>query len=159
MMVLGLDPGIASFGWAVIDSDQKSCLKLKCCGVIKTPPELPLGERLCVIGRDLKKIIVENRPEYAAIEEIFFAKNVKTATVVGHARGAAMLVCSELGLKITEFTPLQVKQALTGYGRATKNQIGYMVREILKLRELPKDDNTVDAVAIGICFAHSYKNL
>ena len=159
MTVLGLDPGIASFGWAVIDSDGGPRLKLRCCGVIKTLPGIPLGERLRVIGGDLRKIITENGPEHAAIEEIFFAKNVKTATVVGHARGVAMFVCSDLGLDVTEFTPLEIKQALTGYGRATKPQIGFMVKKILNLRELPRDDNAVDAVAAGICFAHSHKNL
>jgi len=159
MMILGLDPGIASFGWAVIETVRESCLKLQCCGVIKTSPEHPLGKRLCIISSDLKKIITETAPEYAAVEEIFFSKNVKTATVVGHARGAAILTCAELGLKIAEFTPLEVKQALTGYGHATKNQIGFMVKEILRLKELPKDDNTVDAIAIGICLAHSHKSL
>lgn len=155
MKILGLDPGIASFGWAIIETGVKSGLKLECCGVIKTPAGQNLGERLSIIGGDLKQIIAENHPSYAAVEEIFFSKNVKTATVVGHARGAAILVCAEAGLKIAEYTPLEVKKALTGYGHADKNQIGYMVQRVMKLKVLPKDDNTVDAIAIAVCFAHS----
>ena len=116
---------------------------------------MSLGERLCIINEELEKIILEHKPVAAAVEQIFFAKNVKTAMTVSHARGAVLLTCAKMGLKIHEFTPLQVKQALTGYGQADKSQVGFMVKSILKLKELPKDDNTVDALAIGICSAHS----
>jgi len=159
MRALGLDPGIESFGWAVLEFGNDCAPVLKDCGVIKTPAGKPLGDRLSMIGCELERIIAAYKPGFAAIEEIFFAKNTKTAIVVGHARGAGMLSCAKAGLKIFEFTPLQVKQALTGYGRADKSQVGFMVRGILKLKELPKDDNTVDAIAIGICFVHSFRNL
>jgi len=159
MIILGIDPGIASCGWAVIDAVKNKQLTIKNCGVIKTPSDISLGERLCTIDSELEKIIKENKPEVASIEEIFFAKNVKTAITVSQARGAIVLTCAKMGLEICEFTPLQVKQALTGYGQADKSQVGFMVKNILKLKVLPKDDNTVDAIAIGICSAHSCKNL
>ncbi len=159
MIILGIDPGIASCGWAVIEAIKNEKLKIKNCGVIKTPPSETLGKRLVIINLELEKIIQEFRPVAAAVEEIFFAKNVKTAITVSQARGAILLTCAKMGLEICEFTPLQVKQALTGYGQADKNQVGFMVKNILKLKVLPKDDNTVDALAIGICSAHSYKNL
>jgi crossover junction endodeoxyribonuclease RuvC len=159
MRALGLDPGIESFGWSVLEFGKDCNPVLMDCGVIKTPAGRQLGDRLAMIDRELEKIIAAHKPGFAAIEEIFFAKNAKTAIVVGHARGAGMVSCARAGLKIFEFTPLQVKQALTGYGRADKDQVGYMVRGILKLKELPKDDNTVDAIAVGICFVHSFKNL
>lgn len=159
MIIIGIDPGIASCGWAVIDARENKKLELINCGVIKTPPDVPLGDRLCLINGELEKIISENKPVAASVEEIFFAKNAKTAITVGHARGVILLTCAKMGLKVCEFTPLQVKQALTGYGQADKKQVGFMVQNILKLKILPKDDNTVDAIAIGICSAHSSKNL
>ncbi|MBI5573867.1 MAG: crossover junction endodeoxyribonuclease RuvC [Elusimicrobia bacterium] len=151
MIILGIDPGIASCGWAVIEAIKNEKIKIKNCGVIKTSPDISFGQRLFVISSELEKIIQEFRPVAAAVEEIFFAKNVKTAITVGHARGAILLTCARMGLRVFEFTPLQVKQALTGYGQADKNQVGFMVKNILNLKELPKDDNTVDALAIGIC--------
>lgn len=160
MIILGIDPGIASCGWAVIKKNVlpgRDRLQIADCGVIKTPPSETLGKRLFIIGSELEKIIQELKPVAAAVEEIFFAKNVKTAITVSHARGAILLTCAKMGLEICEFTPLQVKQALTGYGQATKSQVGYMVKNILKLKELPKDDNTVDAIAIGICFLNTNK--
>ncbi|MFA5780449.1 MAG: crossover junction endodeoxyribonuclease RuvC [Elusimicrobiota bacterium] len=159
MIILGIDPGIASCGWAVIETVKNEKLKVKNCGVIKTPSSETLGKRLVIISLELEKIIQEFKPVAAAVEEIFFAKNVKTAITVSQARGAIVLTCAKMGLEICEFTPLQVKQALTGYGQADKSQVGFMVKNILKLKVLPKDDNTVDALAIGICSAHSYKNL
>ena len=159
MIILGIDPGIASCGWAVIDAVKNKQLTIKNCGVIKTSPDISFGQRLFIISSELEKVIQEFRPVAAAVEEIFFAKNVKTAITVSQARGAIVLTCAKMGLEICEFTPLQVKQALTGYGQADKSQVGFMVKNILKLKVLPKDDNTVDALAIGICSAHSYKNL
>jgi len=151
MIILGIDPGLASCGWAVIEETRDKRLEIRNCGVIKTSPDVSFGKRLFIIGSELEKIINEFKPVTVAIEEIFFAKNVKTAITVSHARGAIVLTCAKMGLEICEFTPLQVKQALTGYGQADKNQVGFMVKNILKLEVLPKDDNTVDAIAIGIC--------
>jgi len=155
MIILGLDPGLASFGWAILEKDRKSGLSIVDCGVIKTPAGELLGNRLCKIESELKDIIKNNVPDMASIEELFFVKNIKTAMAVSHARGVAILACSRAGLKINEFTPIQVKQALTGYGQADKKQVGFMVQKILKMQTLPKDDNTVDAIALGICLAHS----
>ena len=174
MIILGIDPGIASCGWSVIEQElriknlelrtDKSKPRIKNqelrtidCGVIKTLQSETLGRRLGIIGLELEKIIQKFMPTTAAVEEIFFAKNVKTAIIVSHARGAVLLTCAKMGLDIFEFTPLQIKQALTGYGQASKNQVGYMVKNILNLKDLPKDDNTVDALAIGICMAHSVR--
>lgn len=159
MIVMGLDPGIASFGWSVIESPRRDSMLLLDCGVIKTTPAESIGDRLCIINDALVSFIKKYNPEHAVIEQLFFAKNVKTAAVVGEARGVAILACASQGLNIVEFTPLQVKQALTGYGQATKSQVGYMVEKILGLKKLPRDDNTVDAIALAVCFIHSYKNL
>lgn len=160
MTVLGIDPGIASCGWAVIKQivpPGRDRLQIADCGVIKTPSNISLGSRLCTISEKLKKIIKNNKPEVAAVEELFFAKNVKTAIIVGHARGVVILTCAQMGLNVCGFTPLQIKQSLTGYGQASKEQVGYMVKNILKLKELPDDDNTVDAIATGICFINTNK--
>ncbi|MBN1384319.1 MAG: crossover junction endodeoxyribonuclease RuvC [Elusimicrobia bacterium] len=162
MIVLGVDPGIASCGWAIIEETKdKSAswrIKIKNCGVIKTKVKTPIGLRLCTINKELKEIIKNNKPDIAVVEELFFAKNVKTAITVGHARGVVCLTCTQMGLSIYEFTPLQIKQALTGYGQASKDQVGYMVKSIFKLKELPRDDNTVDAIATGVCFLHTNKS-
>ncbi|OGS47264.1 MAG: crossover junction endodeoxyribonuclease RuvC [Elusimicrobia bacterium RIFOXYD2_FULL_34_15] len=158
MIVLGVDPGIASCGWAILETEKKiNKLILKDCGVIITSPKASLGERLCILDKELKRIISGFNPTVAIIEEIFFAKNVKTAITVGHARGAIILTCSQMGLSICEFTPLQIKQAITGFGQATKDQVSYMLKNILKLKELPKDDNTTDAIATGICYINTSK--
>ncbi|HAM39213.1 MAG: crossover junction endodeoxyribonuclease RuvC [Elusimicrobia bacterium RIFOXYC2_FULL_34_12] len=158
MIVLGIDPGIASCGWAIIETEKnQNSIILKSCGVIKTSPNLSLGKRLNILDTELKKIIAEFNPSIAIVEEIFFAKNVKTAIIVGHARGVVILSCSQMGLNICEFTPLQIKQAITGFGHATKEQISYMLKNLLKLKELPKDDNTTDAIATGICYINTNK--
>ncbi|MFH1541390.1 MAG: crossover junction endodeoxyribonuclease RuvC [Elusimicrobiota bacterium] len=159
MIILGIDPGIASCGWAVIEEMGDKRLEIKNCGVIKTLLNVSFGKRLFTISNELEKTIREFKPVAAAIEEIFFAKNVKTAITVSHARGAILLTCVKMGLEIYEFTPLQVKQALTGYGQADKKQVGFMVKNILKLKNLPKDDNTVDAIAIGICCINMNKKI
>ena len=152
--VLGVDPGYAILGWGVIEY-AASRYKLVGCGAIETGSEVPLPERLKQIYADLSKIIGDYRPDVCAVEELFWGSNHKTAIKVGEARGAAVLACANAGLKVFDYTPLQIKQALTGYGRADKHQIQMMVMQILGLESVPKPDDAADAVAAAICHASS----
>ncbi len=152
-LTLGVDPGTATVGYAVV-GEEHSKLHLAVCDVITTPPSMPFPERLHVIYTDLLEIIREYRPDDMAVEELFFARNARTAISVGHGRGVILLAGAEAGLSISEYTPMQVKQAVQGYGSATKHQVGEMVRILLNLREIPKPDDAADAAAIAICHLH-----
>ena len=154
MRVIGIDPGTATTGYGVVDNDEKG-LKLVEYGTIKTSPKQPSHERLLIISEDLERIIKKFSPDDAAVELLFFSSNSKTAIKVGEARGAILLTTAKTGVKLYEYTPLQVKQALTGYGRADKKQIQYMVKTILKLPVVPKPDDAADAIAIAICHINS----
>lgn len=156
MIILGIDPGTAITGYGVV-SHQGNHLKYIACGVIRTEAKLPTAARLIEIHRQLGELISYYRPDAAAVEELFFNKNVTTALTVGQARGVILLALATAGLPIAEYTPLQVKQAVVGYGRAEKNQIQEMVRMLLCLPEIPKPDDAADALAIAICHAHSRK--
>jgi len=152
---MGIDPGVATTGWAIINSQ---CLRLSVSqdenyGVIKTKAGVPMAERLSKIYRELSKIIKKNKPDMCAVEEIYFGKNAKTAMAVGQARGVAILAAVNAKVPICEFTPLQVKTAITGYGRAEKIQIQKMVQKLLNLDEAPKPDDAADALAVAICCA------
>jgi crossover junction endodeoxyribonuclease RuvC len=149
-VVLGIDPGTAIVGYAVVIA-RGGDLQLRVCDVITTPATMPLSQRLQIIYEGLSAIIATYRPQEAAIEELFFAKNARTAMAVGHARGVAILALANGGLPITEYTPKKVKQEITGYGSAGKSQIGEMVRILLKLTTVPKPDDAADAAAIAIC--------
>ncbi|MEI8072757.1 MAG: crossover junction endodeoxyribonuclease RuvC [Candidatus Saccharibacteria bacterium] len=148
--ILGIDPGTATTGFGVI---TKSSGKLEAVdyGVISTPKELEMPRRLQIIFDDLQEIINKHNPDIVAIEQLFFARNVTTAITVGQSRGVILLAMQIKGIKITEFTPLQVKQSVTGYGQATKKQVQSMVQKILKLDTIPKPDDAADALAIAIC--------
>ncbi len=148
--ILSIDPGTATTGFAILKSDKK-VIRLIDCGCIITKPNQPLSRRLVIIAKDLRSLITRYRPQELAVEQLFFAKNAKTALSVGQARGVVLLVGAENKLKIGEYTPLQVKQALTGYGKADKKQIQNMVKTILDLATIPKPDDAADAVAIGLC--------
>jgi len=150
MIILGIDPGIADTGFGVIN-DEKGQLKAVAYGSIKTKANLPLPERLAELYTKLVEVIKIYKPQKAAIEQLFFCNNAKTALIVGQARGVAMLVCQQAGLPIAEFTPLQVKQAVATYGGADKRQVQRMVQIILNLKEIPKPDDAADALAIAIC--------
>lgn len=154
MKILGIDPGYAIMGYGVI---EKTGNKFSVCdyGAITTDAGTPMTERLEHLYDSLREIIEEHRPEVAAIEELFFNTNAKTAIMVGQARGVALLACVKGGLEIEEYTPLQIKQALTGYGRADKNQVQQMVKMMLNLKAVPKPDDTADALAAAICHGHS----
>lgn len=154
MIILGIDPGIAILGYGVIkyEGNKFSCIRY---GAVTTSPESSMPERLSLLYRGINNLIEEFKPDAFAAEELFFNKNVKTALTVGHARGVALLSAYEAGLNIYEYTPLQVKQAIVGYGRAEKIQVQQMVRVLLNLPGIPKPDDAADALAIAICHAHS----
>jgi crossover junction endodeoxyribonuclease RuvC len=154
MKILGIDPGTATVGWAVIE-EHKGVLKPLGYGHISTSPSQAAAHRLFEISRDLSAIIAEYNPDEASVEELFFFKNVTTVMSVSQARGAILLTLASLQVKIAEYTPLQVKQSLTGYGRAEKKQVQIMVKNILKLTEIPKPDDTADALALAICHSNS----
>ena len=149
MRIIGIDPGTGILGFGVIDVDRGK-LAMVTAGVIKTPAHTPLEERLVEIYEGLQQIIAETSPQVMSIEKLFFAQNVTTAISVSHARGVAMLAGKQAGLRITEYTPLQIKQTLTGYGRAEKKQMQEMVRLQLGLKQVPKPDDAADALAAAI---------
>lgn len=156
MKILGIDPGIGRTGWGVIET-QGSKMKMVEFGCIETKPNSETPGRLFAIYEEIKDIIKEHRPEEAATEELFFNKNVKTALTVGQARGVIMLAVVKSDLPIKIYTPLQVKIALTGYGRAEKSQVGKMVQVILGLSKIPKPDDAADALAIALTHSFSRK--
>lgn len=153
---MGIDPGIARVGWGIID-DDKGKLKAVKFDCFETSSKDKIENRLQQINQFLLNIIKEQKPSCVSVEKLFYAANVKTAGVVGEARGAILLSISQAGLPVFSYTPLQVKQALTGYGRAEKKQIQAMVKTLLGLPELPKQDDAADALAIAITHAFSYK--
>lgn len=150
-IVLGIDPGLASTGWGVIYEKNKK-LKLLEFGCITTSADDPCGKRLQIITAELNKIIKKFKPQFISIEDIFFAKNVKTAMKVGQAKGAILLTIENSNTPVKEFTPLQIKQAVTGYGQADKLQMQKMIRLLLNLKSIPKPDDAADALAAAICF-------
>lgn len=154
MRILGIDPGYAIMGYGVLDYNGNK-FKPVTYGSIETDAGIPMPKRLSMLYDGLQQIIREYRPEEAAIEELFFNNNAKTAIMVGEARGVALLACVRNGLQIYEYTPLQIKQSLVGYGRAEKKQVQQMVKVILNLPAVPKPDDTADAVAAAICHGHS----
>lgn len=156
MIIIGIDPGTATTGFGIIDyketaQQQLSCLKY---GVIETPAGMETAERLNIINLDLRRIIDDFQPEIIAIESLYFFKNVKTVMPVSQARGVILLTAFQKKIPITEYTPLQAKTAVTGYGRATKNQVQQMVKNLLTLEKIPKPDDAADALAIAICCAN-----
>ena len=154
MRILGIDPGYAILGYGIVDMTGN---RFTVCdyGAVITEKDLDMPDRLKHIYSCLMEIIDEYRPDAVAIEELFFNKNAKTALLVGQARGVAILACVNSGLEVYEYTPLQVKQGLIGYGRAEKQQVQSMVKAILNLAEIPKPDDTADALAVAICHGHS----
>ena len=155
MIVLGIDPGTATTGYGLLHEHEDGSLSVIDYGVILTPADDPMPERLLTLNKKLKEIILLHRPISGAVEKLFFQRNVKTALSVGQARGVVLLTMVEAGLTIAEYTPLEVKQAVAGYGGADKNQVQQMVRALLGLNELPQPDDAADALAIAICHIHS----
>jgi crossover junction endodeoxyribonuclease RuvC len=149
--ILGVDPGTGILGFGIIDVDTKGKLSMIDAGVIRTPVKQTDSDRLLTIFNELKEIIEEFQPKIMSVEKLFFAQNVTTAMSVSQARGVVLLLGKQASMDLFEYTPLQIKQALTGYGRATKQQIQEMVRVILGLKEQPKPDDCADALAAAIC--------
>lgn len=150
MLILGLDPGVATTGYGLIEK-KSGRIAPKEWGVISTPARLPLPERLDIIATDLNIVLRKFRPHLAVVEAIFFAKNAKTAIAVAHARGVMLLQLQRKDIPIIELTPLQVKQRITAYGAAPKTQVQTMVKTLLKLKVLPRPDDAADALALAIC--------
>jgi len=152
---MGVDPGTAITGYGIVEYAGNRFALVE-CGCIRTMPGVPPAERLQALYGELVEIIKRHRPEHFAVEEIFFNKNTRTALTVGQARGVTVLAAAQSGLPVFEYTPLQVKQAVAGFGRAGKTQVQYMVKTILALPEVPAPDDVADALAVAICHAHHY---
>ena len=155
MVVLGIDPGTATLGWGIIKRTEEVAYKVEAYGCIRTDKSTPFSRRLEEIHKQLGKIIKKYRPDIAAIEQLFFAKNIKTAITVGEARGVAILAAVAANLAVAEYTPLQVKQSLVGYGRAEKKQMQKMLKVLLGLKDIPRPDDAADALAIALCHLNS----
>jgi len=151
MIILGIDPGTATTGYGVIKKTRKD---LKCItwGTIKTSPSIPDGERLRKLQNQLNKLIKIYKPEFLAVEKIYFFKNIKTAIPVAQAKGTILLTAAKKKIPVYQFTPLQIKTAITGYGRADKKQVQKMIKTLLNLKKLPKDD-AADALGVAVCCA------
>ncbi len=158
LRILGIDPGLATVGFSIVDV-EKSKMKLVTCGVVSTPAHTSLSSRLDRIFEDMNELISSFNPDVMSIEELFFNTNITTGIAVAHARGVILLSAYRAGVQVFEYTPLQVKQAVVGYGRAEKNQVIDMVRRILALPAAPKPDDAADAVALAICHARSSTSL
>ncbi len=154
LIILGIDPGIAIVGYGIVEYVGNK-FKTIDYGAILTKPDTPFPERLKIVYDRLTDIIEQYKPDAVAIEELFFNKNVKTAIDVGQARGVQLLAVVNQGIPLFEYTPLQVKQGVVGYGRAEKRQVQEMVKMILNLKKIPKPDDVADALAVAVCHAHS----
>jgi crossover junction endodeoxyribonuclease RuvC len=154
MIVLGIDPGTAITGYGLVREERGQAVAVA-YGAITTPSDLPLPDRLKLLQRDLAAVIEHYHPDQSAVEQLFFNKNVRTALAVGHARGVILLTLAQANVPIYEYTPLEVKQAVTGNGRADKRQVQQMITLLLSLSKVPKPDDVADALAIALCHLHS----
>lgn len=153
MRILGIDPGTGILGFGVVDVDKKGKVQLVDAGVIRTPVKEDDAVRLLTIYEELNDIIAQNKPRAMSVEKLFFARNVTTAMTVAQARGVVLLCGQQAGLELHEYTPMQIKQAITGYGRADKKQMQEMVRVLLGLKEVPRPDDAADALAAALTYA------
>jgi len=156
MIILGVDPGTATTGFGIIDYTQTAQIQLSCLkyGTIDTPAGMDTAERLCMLNDGLAEILKEFKPQMVAVESLYFFKNLKTVMPVSQARGVILMTIYKKKIPIVEYTPLQAKIAVTGYGRATKNQVQQMVKNLLQLEKIPKPDDAADALALAICCAN-----
>ncbi len=154
MRILGIDPGVGTVGFGVVDT-VKGKNTYVACGAITTPANTPLSPRLDMIYNDLNELIVTFSPDAISVEELFFSKNITTGIAVAHGRGVILLSAYRSGVPVYEYTPMQVKQAVVGYGNAKKNQVIYMVQKLLNMKAPPKPDDAADALALAICHARS----
>lgn len=156
MIILGIDPGFAITGYGVVKYEGNKFSVID-YGAVTTPAGMEMPKRLLALNEGLEKVIEKFRPDFISVEELFFNKNIKTALNVGHGRGVVLLTAAKSGIPVFEYTPLQVKQAVVGYGRAEKAQVQQMVKVLLNLPAIPKPDDVADALAIAICHGHSHK--
>ena len=156
MIILGIDPGLATLGYGIIEKDERGNCRAIDCGVITTPKQESLPVRLAQLEEGLQKILDKYKPEEIAMEELFFSKNITTGIAVAHARGVALLTCVKACGKLYEYTPMQIKQAITGYGNADKKQMQSVVASLLKLKSVPKPDDAADALGVALC--HAFTN-
>jgi crossover junction endodeoxyribonuclease RuvC len=159
MLVIGIDPGTAITGYGLVKENRDGTLSAVDYGALTTSADMPMPQRLFELHRQLKEIILLHQPQSGAVEKLFFQRNVRTAISVGQGRGVALLALAEAGVQVGEYTPLEVKQAVVGYGGADKRQVQHMVRVLLGLDELPAPDDAADALAVAICHLHSVKFL
>lgn len=153
MIILGIDPGLATLGYGVIEKDERGNCRVVDYGVVLTPKDEGLPVRLAILEEGISKILNKFKPDEIAMEELFFSKNITTGIAVAHARGVALLTCVKACGKLYEYTPMQIKQALTGYGRADKKQMQSVVASLLKLKTVPKPDDAADALGVALCHA------
>ena len=158
MRILGIDPGVATIGFGVVEAERNRQRLVK-CGVITTPAHTSLSSRLEQIFRDMADLLDLFKPDAVSVEELFFDKNITTGIAVAHARGVILLACRMAGAEIFEYTPMQVKQAVTGYGKAEKKQVMDMVKRLCSLPAPPRPDDAADAVALALCHARSSTSL
>ena len=158
MRILGIDPGIAIVGFGLIESNRGSVRMLQ-YGAVTTEAGLPLATRLVQIENDMTALIAQLKPDEIAVEELFFSKNITTGIAVAHGRGVILCTAERLGVPIFEYTPMQVKQAVVGYGLADKKQVMDMTKRLLKLKAVPRPDDAADALAIALCHARSATSL
>lgn len=156
MLTLGIDPGVAITGYGLLQGPAEEA-RLVASGTITTPSTFSLSRRLLVLHDELAALIARYRPEVAAVEELFFGRNARTALAVGHGRGVALLTLAAAGLTVHEYTPMQIKQAVVGYGRADKAQVQEMIRLLLQLEAAPQPDDAADAVAVAFCHLQSVR--
>ncbi len=158
LVILGLDPGIATVGFGIIQGERGSFASLA-YGAIRTEAGLPLSERLEIIYNDLREMLIQFKPDAVAVEELFFNTNITTGISVAHGRGVLLLGCRQYGVPTYEYTPLQVKQSVVGYGRAEKKQVMEMVKRLLHLEKIPRPDDAADALAIALCHGRAATSL
>ncbi len=158
MRILGIDPGVATIGFGLIEAERAQ-VRLLQYGVITTPAGLPLSNRLYQISQDMMELLGQFRPDEAAVEELFFSKNITTGIAVAHGRGVILLEVERSGVPVYEYTPMQVKQAVAGYGGADKRQVMLMTQRLLKMKTVPRPDDAADALAIAICHGRSATSL
>lgn len=157
MTVIGIDPGSAITGFGILEEQDDSSLKVIDYGVLRTSSKLSVADRLKSLYEQINQIIALHKPESGAVEKLFFQRNVSTAITVGQARGVLILALAQVNIPIYEYNPVEIKQAVAGYGKADKQQMQQMVKMLLNLQEVPKPDDAADALAVAICHIHSHK--
>ena len=158
MVILGIDPGVATIGFGIIRAERGKNTLIQ-YGVITTPPGIPLSERLVQIYNDMEQLIETFKPDEMAVEELFFSKNITTGISVAHGRGVILLAAEKLGIPVFEYTPMQVKQSVVGYGKAEKKQVMLMTQRLLNMKEIPRPDDAADALALAICHSRAATSL